>query len=134
MVVSSGSATGVPPVNGHGQDGRATVNETTTRLGSDAGAEANGKGPSLGAHAMGIIDVIRDKQSWSRNTTGRRAAQSRLGALKPGEKILRGANRDRNINGQLPASDQASTRFSFVEAMAPANQARRFPVSQRRES
>ena len=29
-VVSFGSATGVPPVNGHGQDGRATANDTTT--------------------------------------------------------------------------------------------------------
>ena len=30
VVVSFGSATGVPPVNGHGQDGRATPNDTTT--------------------------------------------------------------------------------------------------------
>ena len=29
-VVSFGSGTGVPPVNGHGQDGRATADDTTT--------------------------------------------------------------------------------------------------------
>ena len=29
-MVSFGSATGVPPVNGHGQDGSATPNDTTT--------------------------------------------------------------------------------------------------------
>jgi len=33
-VVSFGSATGVPPVNGHGQDGRATPNDTTTSGGA----------------------------------------------------------------------------------------------------
>jgi branched-chain amino acid transport system substrate-binding protein len=32
-VVSLGSGTGVPPVNGHGQDGRATANGTTTESG-----------------------------------------------------------------------------------------------------
>jgi membrane dipeptidase len=31
--VSFGSGTGVPPVNGHGQDGRATANDTTTSAG-----------------------------------------------------------------------------------------------------
>ena len=31
-VVSFGSGTGVPPVDGHGQDGRATANDTTTRV------------------------------------------------------------------------------------------------------
>ena len=30
VVVSFGSAPDVPPVNGHGQDGRATANDTTT--------------------------------------------------------------------------------------------------------
>ena len=30
VVVSFGSGTGVPPGNGHGQDGRATANDTTT--------------------------------------------------------------------------------------------------------
>ena len=29
-MVPFGSGTGVPPVNGHGQDGRATANDTTT--------------------------------------------------------------------------------------------------------
>ena len=33
VVVSFGSGTGVPPVNGHGQDGRATANDTTAYLG-----------------------------------------------------------------------------------------------------
>jgi hypothetical protein len=32
VVVSFRSATGVPPVNGHGQDGRGTANDTTTLL------------------------------------------------------------------------------------------------------
>ena len=31
VVVSFESGTGVPPVNGHGQDGRATPNDTTTQ-------------------------------------------------------------------------------------------------------
>jgi hypothetical protein len=31
VVMSFGGATGVPPVDGHGQDGRATPNHTTTR-------------------------------------------------------------------------------------------------------
>ena len=32
VVVSFGSGTGVPPVNGHGQHDRATANDTTTRV------------------------------------------------------------------------------------------------------
>ena len=32
IVVPFGSATGVPPVNGHGQDGRATPDDTTRLL------------------------------------------------------------------------------------------------------
>ena len=30
VVVSFGGGTGVPPVNGHGHEGRATANDTTT--------------------------------------------------------------------------------------------------------
>jgi hypothetical protein len=34
---SLGSARGVPPVNGHGQDGRGTANDTTTTAGEVVG-------------------------------------------------------------------------------------------------
>ncbi len=40
VVVSFGSGTGVPPVNGHGQDGRATANDTITIVSEPAAVKA----------------------------------------------------------------------------------------------
>jgi hypothetical protein len=80
VVVSLGSGAGVPPVNGHGQDGRATANDTATAwpeeltLLLDAGRNIDGscqgglyrlrkkssRPPLWRRHPIGPIDIKRE--------------------------------------------------------------------------